>query len=327
MTDTFDPQVGALQPIIKLNRAMLKAMAADMPGGVTDNEARYLVDTYYTIQKARIRNVLQSKGLDRDAKKTGNDAEPHEHLDHFARDFGIQEENIKRVLGWYVETHSMAWFFEATLGVGPVLAAGLLAHIDIAQCPTVGHIWSFAGLNPEMTWEKGQKRPWNTGLKTICWKIGDSFVKLSGRADSTYSQIYKQRKAEEWRRNLAGEYQQAAADSMAKKKYGKSTDQYAWYTGQCDPDKVRQLLADADTVTASKVKADSDGKGLPMLSPGHIDARARRYAVKLFLSHFHECWWRTEYHEAPPKPFAISILHHAHYIAPPQLRGRMEDAA
>ena len=113
MTDTFDPQVGALQPIIKLNRAMLKAMASDMPGGVTDNEARYLVDTYYTIQKARIRNVLQSKGLDRDAKKTGNDAEPHEHLDHFARDFGIQEENIKRVLGWYVETHSMAWFFRS----------------------------------------------------------------------------------------------------------------------------------------------------------------------------------------------------------------------
>ena len=50
-TEHHDPY--SLQPIIKLNRDLFKAMTQEIPGGVTDNEARYLVDTYYTIQKAR----------------------------------------------------------------------------------------------------------------------------------------------------------------------------------------------------------------------------------------------------------------------------------
>jgi len=314
----------SLQPIIKLNRDLLKAVTSDMPGGVTDNEARYLVDTYYTIQKARIRNVLQAKGLDRDAKKQGNEPEPHEAIDRFASDFSIQEENIKRVLGYYVETRDLNWFFANTLGIGPVLAAGLLAHIDIKQCPTVGHIWSFAGLNPTVVWDKGQKRPWNTGLKTICWKIGDSFVKLSGRQDSFYSQLYRQRKEQEWRKTLAGEYVEEAQRSMEKKKYGKATDQYAWYMGQCSPEKARAALEEGKSPTAAGCKDDA---GIPMLSPAHIDARARRYAVKIFLSHLHECWYRQEFGENPPKPFAISIQGHAHYMPPPQLHGQFSEAA
>lgn len=323
-TEHHDPY--SLQPIIKLNKDMFKALMQEFPGGITDNQARYLVDTYYTIQKARIRTGNQTKGLERDAKKSGNEPEPHEALDTFARDFAVHEDNIKRVLNGYVAFHPMAWFFENTLGVGPVLAAGLLAHIDIARCPTVGHIWSFAGLNPNTSWDKGQKRPWNTGLKTICWKIGDSFVKLSGRADSYYSQVYRQRKAEEWRRNIAGELQDEATASMAKKKYGKSTDQYAWYTGACDAAKVAELLETGATLSPTACKAD-EGRGIPMLSPGHIDARARRYAVKLFLSHFHECWYRQHFGEEPPKPFAISIQGHAHYLPPPQLGEAMAQAA
>lgn len=315
----------SLQPIIKMNRDMLKAFTNEYPGGVTDNEARFLVDTYYNIQKARIRNVLQSKGLDRDAKKTGKDAEPHEMLDKFASDFAIHEENIKKILAWYVAVHPMAWFFENTLGVGPVLAAGLLAHIDITQCPTVGHIWNFAGLNPTISWDKGQKRPWNTALKTIAWKIGDSFVKLSGRTDSFYSQIYKQRKEREWEKNLAGDYQDEATRSMEKKKYGKATDQFAWYTGQCCPDKAKAALVEGKSPTAAGCKVDAGG--IAMLSPAHIDARARRYAVKIFLSHFHECWYRQTFGQEPPKPFAIAILNHAHYLAPPQLQGFRQEAA
>lgn len=317
-------EIPALQPIIKMNRDLMKALATEIPGGVTDNQARFLVDTYYTIQKSRISNSNQIKGLERDAKKTGHDPEPHSALDRFLADFEIHEENIRRILTWYVAEHPMAWFFERTLGVGGVLAAGLLAHIDIDQCPTVGHIWSFAGLNPETTWEKGQKRPWNTGLKTICWKVGDSFVKLSGRADSFYSQVYKARKAEEWHKNLAGEFADQAVRSMERKKYGKATDQYSWYTGKCDPERARAMLAEGTTPTVTACKSDN---GIPMLSPAHIDARARRYAVKLFLSHMHECWFRERFGTEPPNPFAISILGHAHYIAPPQLEARNAAAA
>jgi hypothetical protein len=54
-----------------------------------------------------------------------------------------------------------------------------------------------------------------------------------------------------------------------------------------------------------------------MLPPAQIDNRARRYAVKLFLAHLHHVWYETEFGEAPPKPYPIAIMGHAHYIMPP----------
>lgn len=304
----------SLQPIIKLNRDLLTALTRDIPGGVTTNEARFLVDQYYTIQKARIGNSNRCKGLDRDAAGADNEPEPHEAPDRFAQDFKIHEENTKKILGWWVDSHRMSWFFDNTLGVGPVLAAGLLAHIDIERCQTEGQVWAFAGLDPSKTWAKGEKRPHNAALKTICWKIGDSFVKLSGRADSFYSRIYRERKIYERQRNLAGELADQATADLARKKYGKVTDQYAWYAGGCSPEKAHEQLALGKTPTAAACK---DPNGRPMLSPAHIDARARRYAVKLFLSHLFECW-RTELGLPYQRPYVIEHGGHAHYIAPPQ---------
>lgn len=373
--------VETLHIVTKLSKDVAKALMRDFPGGITDNHARYLVDEYQNMQKARIRSGNYIAGLDRDAKKSGNAAEPHEAMDALANNYRVGEENIKKLLDWYLTDHPMFWFFERTLGIGPVLAAGLLAYIDIEKCPTVGHIWRFCGYDPTQIWNskdqakelfracpgedleerlyaaadqfgrnKGSllwaashdpagkprkltednivaalaRKPYNGALKTICWKIGDSFVKLSGRQDAFYGQLYKQRKAAEWVKNLNGDFQETARQSMAKKKYGKATDQYAWYTGQCSPDKVRELMAAGQTLSPTACKGDS---GFPMLSPGHIDARARRYAVKIFLSHLHECWFRTHFGEEPPKPFAISIQGHAHYLPPPQLGEAMAEAA
>jgi len=267
---------------------MTKALRSGGPGGVTDNEVRFLVDMYYSIQKQRVQASNRVKGLERDAEKEGNDAEPHDVLAWMFGQMDTLENQVKRVLAIYVETHGMNWFFDQTLGIGPVLASGLLAHIDIHQAPTVGHIWNFAGLNPDMEWKKGQKRPHNAQLKTICWKIGDSFVKLSGRDDAFYGQVYKKRKEREVAKNDASEFADQAAKKLEKYKIGKNTDAYKFY---------------------------SNGK----LPPAHLDMRARRYAVKLFLSHLHQCWHEQEI-SAVPKPFAVEHLGHAHVIKPPQTR-------
>ena len=310
-----------LAVVDRLNRDTVAALKRAHPGGVTDSQARFLLDEYYNLQKARIRNGNYIKGLERDAKKTGTDAEPHTILDHFYSTFAVSEENVAKIMTWYIQTHEMSWFFENTLGIGPILSAGLLAFIDIEKCPTVGHIWSFAGLNPEAKWEKGTKRPWNATLKTLVWKIGDSFVKLSGRNDCLYANLYKERKALEWKKNLAGEFVDAANASMEKKKYGKNTDQFAWYTGQCSPEKVAAQLKEKNGSGLVLSECLGEG-GFPMLSPAHIDARARRYAVKIFLSHLHECWHQQHYGKPAAAPFAISIKGHAHYIEPPQVLGR-----
>jgi hypothetical protein len=53
------------------------------------------------------------------------------------------------------------------------------------------------------------------------------------------------------------------------------------------------------------------------LPPGQIDARARRYAVKLFLSHLQQVWWKMETGTDAPKPYVITQLGHGHLIDPP----------
>lgn len=303
-----------ITPVMKLNRDMIKALRQE-GGGITDSEARFLVDLYYTMQDQRVRVNNQCKGLDRDAKKTDTDAEPHEALDWTLSQFSTLEGQVAKLLTVYTQKHPMAWFFDQTLGIGPILAAGLLAHIDIRKAPTAGHIWRFAGLDPTMKWEKKTKRPWNADLKKLCWKIGDSFVKVSSNPKDVYGAIYRKRKEYEWERNLRGENAAAAASALEAKKLGKETDAKAWYSGDCDAAKAGEILEGGKSPTAAQCKG---GTGLPMLPPAQIDMRARRYAVKMFLSHLQHRWWEETYGEAPPKPFAISILDHAHFVEPPQ---------
>jgi len=254
------------------------------------------------------------------------------------------------------------------VGIGPVLSAGLLAHIDMARCPTVGHIWQFAGIagpvaepasryasyridfgteidpnkppsivladDREATpyfpdgptayvyritvgtqdaplatykgktlsettepvsceiqykylgqkpWEKGMKRPFNATLKVICWKIGQSFMKLSNREDCYYGRTYRDRKAYEIANNEAGILAEQAAKALPH--FRKTTEAYKWYE-----------------------------KG--MLPPAHIDARARRYAVKLFLSHMHGEWHEKFFGKPAPLPYPIAHLQHVHFIPP-----------
>jgi len=171
-------------------------------------------------------------------------------------------------------------------GIGAVIAAGFLAHIDIERCPTVGHIWAFAGLDPTRTWGKGEKRPHNSDLKTLCWKAGESFVKVSGKETAFYGHIYAKRKEYEIKRNEAGELADQAEEALKAKRIGRGTGAYKHY---------------------------SAGR----LPPAHIHARAKRYAVKLFLAHLHEVWYREHHGKAPPLPYPVAHLGHAHKIPVP----------
>lgn len=263
-----------LEPLMKMSKDIKQAAAT-----LSNQEARYLVDTYYQMQDNRLRDNNQIRAL----RESG---EPHEVLHWLAEQDSFLEKQIKGALGVYVKNHIMGEWLEGISGIGPVIAAGLLAHIDIEKAQTAGAIWRYAGLDPTMEWNKGEKRPWNASLKTLCWKIGESFVKVSGKEDAFYGQLYKERKELETQRNEAGDFKEQAEAKLAKHKIGKTTDAY---------------------------KAYSVGK----LPPAHIHARAKRYTVKMFISHLHEVWRKKEGLEVP-KPFAIAHLDHVHKIEPPQ---------
>ncbi len=52
------------------------------------------------------------------------------------------------------------------------------------------------------------------------------------------------------------------------------------------------------------------------LPPAHIQARAERYAVKLFIAHFFEVYYKFHFKKDPPAPYPIAFLGHVHKIEP-----------
>ncbi len=301
------PDSDAEEMIFKLSKDLKKAILSLNP-----KEARFLVDCYYNMQDNRLRAAGQVRAM----KKT---KEPHEVLTWLQTQSELLEGQVKIALDIFSKTNHVGRWSRSVKGIGPVIAAGLMAHIDIEKAPTVGHIWNFAGLGAAVKWEKGEKRPWNASLKTLCWKIGESFVKVSGRDGAFYGKLYLERKATEIFNNDDGKFIEQAKLGAARVK--KTTDAWPWYAGCYPPGTTRKWMQLEDL----KAKAEflksikkEPGTGLPMLPPGHLHSRAKRYAVKLFLSHWHEVAYKDHYKKDPPNPYPIAILGHAHKIPPPQ---------
>lgn len=248
---------------------------------LSKEEARYLVDLYYQMQEYRKASDNQVRQLQKEDNK-----EPHETLAFFANNFKTLERNIKSVLQVYAESKPIGQWMLSICGIGPVISAGLMANIDITKVQTAGQIQAFAGLDPTREWHKGEKRPYNARLKTLCWKIGQCFIKVQNNEEDVYGKIFAIRKAYEIERNEKGELADQAKAKLERFNIKKTTDAYKWY---------------------------SQGK----LPPAHINQRASRYAVKIFLSHLFSVWYEMEHKEKPPKPYAIAILNHAHEIPIP----------
>lgn len=240
-------------------------------------EWRMLVANYYQSQQMR-------KTMDMQLRHLG-EKEPLYITKWAAESFADIEEQLSKAFSTILVSPVAVWL-KAQRGIGPVIAAGLLAHIDIEKAPTAGHIWSFAGLNPEQKWEAGQKRPFNAELKQICWHAGQCFMKQSNDPDCYYGQLYRARKAKEIKRNESGG----------------------------NTERAKQFV-----VKPGATKAVKDKLARGQLPDFNIDARARRFAVKIFLSHLHVVMYWDNYEKAPPKPFAISQLDHAHEIRVPNL--------
>lgn len=260
--------------ISKLTRDLRASTAT-----LSKDEIRFLVDYYYTLQEDRIR----AKGRVRASSQT--DA-PHEVITWLSDNTAYLEKQLQRAITAYAESDAVGRWSMSITGIGGTLAAGLLAHIDIEKAPTAGHIERFGGYDPTQVWNKKEKRPWNAKLKVLLWKIGESFVKVSGRESDFYGKIYIRAKEHLTAQNEAGAFKDDAARYLTEKKYRKETEAYKMY---------------------------SAGK-LPL---AQIHARAQRKAVKLFISHWHAVAYQYRFGKPPAMPYVIAIKGHADYIPPP----------
>jgi hypothetical protein len=307
---------------------------------ISRQEAKFLVDLYYGIQKFRV----QSQGQIRSAED-----EPTNVLSWVKGNVHTLENDIKIALGFFASKYAVGQWLQGICGIGPVLSAGFLATLDIRDKPTAGHWWRFAGIDPTLDWVSSDRakalvkkvvgdsktveerhiaicadqinrrpeqikkahlflskdkvvkmtpdklakaiavRPWNARLKTLCFKAGECFIKVQNNDKDVYGHIYAKRRAYEEERNEQGLYKEQA--DIAAKRVGKSTDAYKSY---------------------------SVGK----LPPGHLLARARRYAVKMFLSHYHAVCYKNYYNEEPPVPYVFVHCDgdHRHFIPPPEVK-------
>ena len=339
----------SLELIDRIRQDSMEKLGYDS-ANMSREETRFVVTSYYDIQSTRLQ--LNNRLLALKKKE-----EPRSAIEFIFNGMKNTEDNIKKILVGYSKGQQIGQWAESIPGIGPVISAGLIAHIDITRAPTVGHIWRFAGLDPTSEWlgrEKAEKlisdivhqrdlktnvsdeqvaqianlayrradalktqalsfskdenttvvtkgylikalskRPWNADLKLVCWKAGQSFVPLAGKitkekGPDIYGNVYSERKVLEIQRNEAGNNADVAAKRMLQ--VGRDTDAY---------------------------KAYSQG----FLPPGHVHARATRYATKLFLAHWHHVAYELKYNTPPPKPYIIEHGGHTHYIAPPHWGG------
>lgn len=324
--------------------------------GLTLPQVRYLVDSYYQIQECRVSLDNQARSLKQGYDITvdgAKDAHPLA-IQWVSSAFRNDEGQIKKMLDIYTDSIPMGRYLKSVVGIGPVLAAGLLAYLNIDKVNHANQFISYAGLNDNnnpwlgktgasalvkelktmfpdedpkklsddvfieicrrthrsfesvrvfsqvqeknthkrkgyTTWESLQKYlampPYNQNLKKLCFLIGESFVKVSGREDSLYGKLYRQRKAYETIKNEDLEYADQAAKILQEKNIGKGTDAY---------------------------KAYSKGK----LPKGHIQARAKRATVKIFLSHVFDAMYYEKYRIDPPTPYVLEYMGHEDVIYP-----------
>lgn len=244
---------------------------------LTDANARFTTSAYYALQEMRKRCDMQVRHL-------GDRNDDSTILAKYTGDiFAEGEAAILKMLNKYALASPAGRWMQHQLGIGPVIAAGFLAHIDIEKAPTAGHIWSFAGLNPAQEWNKGEKRPYCAAMKQLVFHAGECFKRVSGKPDALYAQLYKSRKALLVERN----------------NLGYNTERAKTYT----------------TTSADVRKVLKLGK----LPDGNLDRQACNFAVKIFLSHLHVVMYWCRYKKVPPKPFGIAILGHAHEIKIPDL--------
>ncbi len=297
-------------PAVKLASLDLRRSAMAMG----EQEARYLVDLYYQMQEYRKRSANQCLAI--------GDEEPHALIAWSTETFETVEKSIKSALGSYAQAQRPGEWAMSIHGIGPVIAAGLLAHINVNpwKCVTKtartdgctpeqphedtgcgrivvrtsGGVWAFAGLDPNAVWEKGTVRPWNARLKVLAWKIGESFMKQRNmKVDGVtmphtkdfYGKRYVIDKAKRVKKNEAGGFAELAARALTEQK-----------------------------IKNKKLRATYEAGRLP---DGRIQLQAQRCAAKLFLSHYFEVAYECKFGERAPGPYSIEQQKRAHYIAPP----------
>lgn len=290
----------SLELLDRLNKDLKTAATT-----LTQNEVRLLVDLYYQVQDLRIAtaNIVRSQP-----------GEPNALSEWIFKNFKIIEKDIAAAMGAFAAHYKVGQWLQSIYGIGPIISAGLLAHLDVKKADTPGNFLSFAGMiDPKrQPWEKKQKRPWNAKLKTLVTvRMGETFVKFSGQDKCVYGKLYAKKKRSLINQNANGEFSKHALERS--KDVDKKTIAYQWYSGQYPGSRMGGdffLLTLPQRESLMKKCRVEEGAGTPMLPPAHVHARARRYVAQMVLSHLHYVMYEDYYGKTYE---FLPYVHSSHY--------------
>jgi len=296
-------------------------------------EVGIMVKTYYQLQEARKRTGNQLLELYTNEK-------PSNAIQFLDKMNLINEKFVKNALDSYTAEDVVGQWLRSHHGIGPVIAAGLMAHIDITKAPTAGAIWRYAGYVPDLVWQgtEGASKMIKK-YKEICTDDMDVMLACCKEANNHFRNFESFCKRRDVPVNL-----EQFGKWLAMPPWNADLKRLCYIIGQCfmknsnHPDcyyghiykqyksdytvknenggyaeRAAKYLSDNKySKTTESYKAVKAGK----LPKAQIDAMARRKCVSLFLAHLHDFWYTNHYGVRPPKPYAIEFAGHVHIIEP-----------
>ena len=266
----------------------------------TKNDIIFMNKFLYSVQKHR---VAMNNWID---SKERNGIEVSKRIKGLYKDMELQEKVSKKILKEIVEKTGI-WneLFVNVQGIGPAIASSLIAEIqDIKKFNTVSKLWAYGGLTSEFVIAKcsnGHKLKLASDKHKTCPIFSnDGDKKCEGNIE-----IIERIKGRSPKRKKGYHYLFNTRIKTTAWKIGKQflKNKNTFYVDIYNKEKAKQKLEH------------------PELTPLHIDNRAIRKMVKLFLSHLWEAWMTIEGQEIRP-PYVIEKMGHTGYISWEELKER-----
>lgn len=291
-------------------------------------EARYLTDLYYQIQEFRKASANQVRS---------QDEEPNRVLGWVFESMRRLEANVQKALGEFAASYNVGAWMQSLTGIGPVLSAGFLSHLDIRKAPTAGKFWRFAGLDSSVIW-KGKEdckawlkqtypdgnfivadvaRHWGREAGTL---MRLASTKPNGDAKPlTLDSLAAALARRPWNADLkvlCFKFEDCAVKFQNNENdhYGKLYVRRKLYEQQRN-DSGQLAEQAAAALEHKRYGKETEARGhyeAGHLPPAHIHSRAMRWTGKIFLSHLHHVMHVDFFGIEPPKPFALSKLGPTH---------------
>lgn len=341
----------------EIDLTMVEALNKDLKkqilsvGNVSKNEVKTLVKQFYQIQDQRkalseqirsIEIIYNDKDNDESnsgkTKKEKKESCPEDSsislqiLYYVLKNLTILENNIKKALEIVVNSSEVGKWLIQINGIGPILAAGLIANFEVKGREYSSQFISYAGLNDN-------NRPWlgkEKATKIVNDIVGNSkeitddmVIAISNKTQWKYSYLvanaFDESKGKWNKSDLIKACSKIPYNAEVKKLMFLVGSSFQWLCNnkkslygrlfserralETKKNEDGEYAAYAEKMLSEKkydkntdtYKCLSQGK----LSKAHITMRALRYTEKIFLSHLFEEMYRVQYDEVPPRYYAL----------------------